>query len=50
LDAKVDHPPAACGVGDQAGVVAGIGDGRHGFHESVEERAAAHVGQFAAVV
>jgi hypothetical protein len=44
LDAEVDHPPAAGGVGDQAGVVAGVGHGGHGLDQGVQERAAAHIG------
>ena len=48
-DAEVDHPPAPGGVGDQVGVVAGVGHGRHGLDEGVEEGAAAHIGQLPAV-
>ena len=49
-DAQVDHPPPPGRLGDQAGVVAGVGHGGHGLDEGVEERAAAHIGQLAAVV
>ena len=49
-DAEVDHPPAAGRLGDQLGVVAGVGHGGHGLDEGVQERAAAHIGQLAAVV
>ena len=49
-DAEVDDPPAAGGLGDEAGVVAGVGHGGHGLNEGVEERAAAHIGQLPAVV
>jgi hypothetical protein len=48
-DAEVDHPTAAGGVGDQAGVVGGVGHGGDGFDEGVEEGAAADVGLLAAV-
>jgi hypothetical protein len=49
-DAKVDHPPPAGRLGDQAGVVAGVGHGGHGLNEGVQERATAHISQLAAVV
>jgi hypothetical protein len=48
-DAQVDHPPAPGRVGDQAGVVAGIGHRWHGLDQGMQERPAAHVGQLAAV-
>jgi hypothetical protein len=50
LDAKVDHPPAPGRLSDQAGVVGGVGHGGHGLDQGVEERAAAHIGQLAAVI
>ena len=50
LDAQVDHPSAPGVLGDQAGVVAGVGHGGHGLDQGVQERAATHVGQLAAVV
>jgi hypothetical protein len=50
LDAQVNHPPAAGRVGDQVGVVAGVGHGGHGLDQGVQERAAAHIGQLAGVV
>jgi hypothetical protein len=49
LDTQVDHSPAAGGVGDQAGVVAGIGHHGDCLNEGVEEGPAAHVPQFPAV-
>ena len=49
-DAQVDHPPPAGGVGDQLGVVAGVGNCGDGLDQGVEEGAAAHVRQLAAVV
>jgi hypothetical protein len=49
-DAQVDHPPAPGRVGDQAGVVAGIGHRRHGLDESVQEWAAAHIRQLTGIV
>jgi len=49
-DAQVDHPPPAGRIGDQAGVVAGMGHRRHRLDQRVQERAAADVGQLAAVV
>jgi|GEM_PF-5036177 hypothetical protein len=49
-DAEVDDPAAAGCLSDQLGVVAGVGHGGHGLNEGVEERAAAHIGQLAAVV
>ena len=49
-DAQVDHPAAPGRVGDQAGVVARVGHRGDGLDQGVQERAAAHVGQFAAVV
>jgi hypothetical protein len=48
-DAQVDDPPPAGGVSDQLGVVAGVGHRGHGLHEGVEEWAAAHTSQLAAV-
>jgi hypothetical protein len=50
LNAQVDHPPTAGGLSDQAGVVPGIGHRGHGLYEGMQERAAAHVSQLAAVV
>jgi hypothetical protein len=49
-DAEVDHPPPAGGLGNEVGVVAGVGHGGHGGNEGVEERAAAHIGQLPAVI
>ena len=49
-DAEVDHPPAAGRLGDQLGVVAGVGHGGHGLDQGVQERAAADIGQLAGVV
>jgi hypothetical protein len=49
-DAEVDHPPPPGRVGDQAGVVGGVGHGGHGLDEGVQERPAAHVSQLAAVI
>ena len=47
---KSINPPAAGRVGDQAGVVAGIGHRGDGLNEGVQEGAAAHIGQLAAVI
>jgi hypothetical protein len=49
-DTEVDHPSSPGGLGNQVGVVAGIGHGGHRLNEGVEEGAAAHIGQLAAVV
>ena len=46
-DAQVDHPPAPGRLGDQLGVVGGVGHGGHGLDEGVQERAAADIGQLA---
>jgi hypothetical protein len=49
-DAEVDDPPATGGVGDQAGVMGGVGHGGHGLNEGVQERTPAYIGQLAGVV
>jgi hypothetical protein len=49
-DAQVDHPAAAGGLGDQAGVVTSMSDGGDGLDQGVQERAAADLGQLAGVV
>jgi hypothetical protein len=49
-DAEVDHSPPPGSVGDQLGIMAGIGHRGHGLDQGMQKRAAAHVGQLAAVV
>jgi hypothetical protein len=49
-DAEVDDPPPPGGVGDQAGVVGGVGHGGYGLDQGVEEGPATHIDQVPAVV
>jgi hypothetical protein len=50
LGTQVDHPTPAGALGDQAGVVAGVGHRGHGLDQGVQERAAADIGQLPAIV
>jgi hypothetical protein len=49
-DAQVDHPPPAGRLGHQAGVVGGVGHGRDGLDEGVQERRTTYISQLAGVV
>jgi hypothetical protein len=49
-DAQVDHPSAPRRLGDQLGVVGGVGHGGHGRNQGVQEGSTAHIGQLAGVV
>jgi hypothetical protein len=49
-DAQVDHPPPSGRLGDQLGVVAGVGHGGDSLDQGVEERAPAHIRQLAGVL
>jgi hypothetical protein len=50
LDAQVDHPSAAGHLGDQLGVSAGVGHGRHSLDQAVQEWSTTHIGELPAVI